>query len=485
MEASTRGAQGRASGLGEVEVTDYDGQNTARIDAHQQAFAFDCALLLFAFIARDGWTLAVLLVGGRLMPDYLAHVFEGLQAGASVGHMMRQSQQQDETNRRLQLQAEREWQVQQQQMAGRDIAERENLAKNATLVSPAGTVSQMMPAITGGAEGIPDIPSAPAVMKADASRTVKYGGQSYQLMSPEEQSARSLKSLEASETMKAGVESKKKLEELQNAASTEMKLPASALHEKFLGIPQGTMLPISKHAALDKAVASAQNAQSLEDSRNAKVQAPEDPWAHQIEVTDPKTGAPAVVVIHKSGKVDPPQPIAGGYRSTQDMISRRSAGVADRQAANEDRIDARSQAGRGEKDASEILKLDRQVQGLETGISGLNHVLKGKEGDRATFLNEKGKPETVTLTPDVIESLKLRAEAATQQREQLKGQRDMYARKLGWGTTQAGAQAAKPAAAAPVNSINTAAQAGKTMTGPDGKPYKWDAAKKDWVLASK
>lgn len=418
------------------------------------------------------------------MPDYLAHVFEGLQAGASVGHMMRQSQQQDETNRRLQLQAEREWQVQQQQMASRDLVERENLNKNAIPVSPAGTVTQMMPAITGGAEGIPDIPSAPAVMKADASRTVKYGDQSYQLMSPEEQAQRTLNSTQATETMKAGIESKKKLDELRNAADAEMKLPSSPLHEKFLGIPQGTMLPISKHAALDKAVASAQNAQSLEDQRNAKPVPVDDPWQHQIEVTGPD-GVPAIVVTHKSGKIDAPQPISGGYRSTQDMISRRSAGVADRQAANEDRIDARSQAARGEKDASETLKLDRQVQGLETGISGLNHVLKGKEGDRATFLNEKGKPETVTLTPDVMESLKLRSEAATQQREQLKGQRDVYARKLGWGTTTPAGAQAKPAAAAPVNSINSAASAGKTMTGPDGKPYKWDAAKKDWVLASK
>lgn len=415
------------------------------------------------------------------MPDYLAHAFEGLQAGAAVGHMIRQAQQQDETQRRLALQAEREWSVQQQQMAGRDLAERENLNKNAIPVSPAGTVTQMMPAIEGSGGG-PDIPSAMGVMKADASRTVKYGGQSYQLMSPEEQSARSLKSLEASETMKAGVESKKKLEELQNTANAEMKLPASALHEKFLGIPQGTMLPISKHAALDKAVASAQNAQSLEDSRNAKPAPVEDPYAHQFEVTGPG-GVPAVVVIHKSGKVDPPQPIAGGYQSTQDMISRRSAGVADRQAANEDRIDARSQASRGEKDAAETLKLDRQVQGLETGISGLTHVLGKKEGERATFLNEKGKPETVTLTPDVLESLKLRAQAATDQREQLKQQRDVYARKLGWGTTTQGGQAAKSAAAAPVNSINQAAQAGKTMTGPDGKPYKWNG--KDWVAATK
>jgi hypothetical protein len=117
----------------------------------------------------------------------LSGLIEGLLQGHALAQQMHQQQQQDQAFKTNQA-------LHDQQMSMQDIMNRQMLNESARPVSTAGTIEN--PAVSApnptsnipGMPAGPDVPALPAYQrKADASRTVKYGGQQYELKTPEEQ----------------------------------------------------------------------------------------------------------------------------------------------------------------------------------------------------------------------------------------------------------------------------------------------------------
>jgi hypothetical protein len=117
----------------------------------------------------------------------LSGLIEGLLQGHAIAQQMHQQQQQDQAFKTNQA-------LHDQQMSMQDIMNRQMLNESARPISGAGTIENpavSAPDPTPNIPGMPagsDVPALPAYQrKADASRTVKYGGQSYELKTPEEQ----------------------------------------------------------------------------------------------------------------------------------------------------------------------------------------------------------------------------------------------------------------------------------------------------------
>jgi len=122
----------------------------------------------------------------------------GYSGGGALGGLMQGIVAGRELRMRLQQAADQHQQAQ-QAMAARDIQNRMLLSENARPVDDTGTVTQgfhaalpstaLPPELSGSFQG-PKEQDISFVRPADKSRTLKYGGQSYELLTPDEQVAR-------------------------------------------------------------------------------------------------------------------------------------------------------------------------------------------------------------------------------------------------------------------------------------------------------
>lgn len=111
----------------------------------------------------------------------LSGLIAGLLQGHNLALQMKKQQMEEQafaTNQALHN----------QQMSVQDIMNRQMLQENARPVSDAGTISNPAgPVAPSGVPGGGDFQAPAYERKADASRTVKYGGAQYELKTPEEQ----------------------------------------------------------------------------------------------------------------------------------------------------------------------------------------------------------------------------------------------------------------------------------------------------------
>lgn len=121
------------------------------------------------------------------IPDIISGLLQGHQLAQQM-HLAKQADQKFKTDQVL---AQQKVDQNNQLMSVQDIMNQQMLGQNARPVSDMGTVSNPAgPSISTGVPipGMDTQPGAPAYQrKADASRTVKYGGRSYELKTPEEQ----------------------------------------------------------------------------------------------------------------------------------------------------------------------------------------------------------------------------------------------------------------------------------------------------------
>lgn len=112
----------------------------------------------------------------------LSGLIDGLLLGHNLGLQLRKQQMEEQAFKTNQA-------LHDQQMSVQDIMNRQMLQENARPISGAGTIENPAgPDVPSGVPGLPAGPGAPAyVRKPDASRVVKYGGQQYELKTPEEQ----------------------------------------------------------------------------------------------------------------------------------------------------------------------------------------------------------------------------------------------------------------------------------------------------------
>lgn len=140
--------------------------------------------------------------------DAVSPIVQGMLHGAQVGHLIRQSALQEEAMHRAEFQQQRENEIQ-------DITLQQKLLNSSRPVDEAGTVADTatfdpLPGTIGGApiEG-------KIQRKAESGRTVKYGGRSYELMTPEEQMDRELKATLKEKTATGGLHNTQALDLLR------------------------------------------------------------------------------------------------------------------------------------------------------------------------------------------------------------------------------------------------------------------------------
>ncbi len=115
----------------------------------------------------------------------IPEIISGLLQGHALAVEMHKQQQDDQEFKTRQA-------LQNQTMSMQDIMNRQVLGQSARPVSDMGTVNLAAGESAPDTTGLPGMSPTQApgyTRKADASRTVKYGGQSYELKTPEEQQA--------------------------------------------------------------------------------------------------------------------------------------------------------------------------------------------------------------------------------------------------------------------------------------------------------
>jgi len=115
--------------------------------------------------------------------DPIPSLVEGLLKGHQLGLQMRNQRMAEEA-------AKQKAALEEQQMSMQDIMNRNMLQQHARPVNAGVVENPAGPDMPSEVPGLPPTPGAPAYQrKADRSRVVKYGGQEYELKTPEEQAA--------------------------------------------------------------------------------------------------------------------------------------------------------------------------------------------------------------------------------------------------------------------------------------------------------
>jgi hypothetical protein len=174
--------------------------------------------------------------GGGYVQNPLSDIIDGMLRGHQMALQLQQNKRAEQEHLTNQALAN-------QKMSMQDILNRQMLGESARPVTDMGTVeSPAGPEIPSNVPGMPASPGAPSYQrKADSSRTVKYGGKQYELLTPEEQQARAQNSqingMQALEAAKARVAEDTRRATLQLEGGG---IPAQGLG--IIGIPDGSML---------------------------------------------------------------------------------------------------------------------------------------------------------------------------------------------------------------------------------------------------
>ncbi len=186
------------------------------------------------------------------IPDLI----QGLLQGHELGMRMHKQQQEDQAFQTNQA-------LRNQQMSMQDIMNQQTLQKISRPVSDMGTVD--MPAgpdipDSTGLPGMGPTKGAPGYhQKADASRTITYGGKKRELMTPDEQQQGEFNQEVGKSNALFDAQQRHQEEALANSHRIQLAAenggaPSTADMEKYLGLKKGTMITSAQMTAGNEAV---------------------------------------------------------------------------------------------------------------------------------------------------------------------------------------------------------------------------------------